>query len=200
MVHNIANRPALARRADTQSIWFDAIAHFDLHLQGPEESVDGIHPTRMPNPARPHILREHSLDGSQLRGPAKAAAPRARLGRVAASLRAAGRKVEDRGYDALIGATAIAKGLLLHTVNPDDFVDGISLVVDPAQAYENRELAGPGDLILVCPRGGGDPRIAGASYQRAEETADADSGAVADVAPEPSALTFCVDVECRRGG
>jgi hypothetical protein len=41
------------------------------------------------------------------------------------------------------------------------FEHGISLIVAPDPAYENWELSGPGDLNLVCPPGGGDPRIAG---------------------------------------
>lgn len=46
------------------------------------------------------------------------------FGRVAAGLRAAGRKRSARAYDALIAATAIANGLPVYTTNPDDF-DGI---------------------------------------------------------------------------
>jgi hypothetical protein len=38
--------------------------------------------------------------------------------------------------------------------------DGSSLVAGPDQRYENWGLAGPGALILACPPGGGDPRIA----------------------------------------
>jgi tRNA(fMet)-specific endonuclease VapC len=47
------------------------------------------------------------------------------FGRVAASLRHAGRKVQARAYDAMIAATAIASGLPLYTVNPADF-EGIA--------------------------------------------------------------------------
>jgi tRNA(fMet)-specific endonuclease VapC len=46
------------------------------------------------------------------------------FGRVAASLRDAGRKVPAHAYDAMIAATAIANGLPLYTVNSADF-DGI---------------------------------------------------------------------------
>ncbi|HWH98473.1 MAG TPA: type II toxin-antitoxin system VapC family toxin [Pseudolysinimonas sp.] len=46
-------------------------------------------------------------------------------GRVAADLRAAGRKASARAFDALIAATALAHELPLYTANPDDFV-GIS--------------------------------------------------------------------------
>ncbi|HEV7869791.1 MAG TPA: type II toxin-antitoxin system VapC family toxin [Modestobacter sp.] len=43
------------------------------------------------------------------------------FGRVAASLRSAGRKPAARAYDALIAAAAIAEGVPLYTCNPDDF-------------------------------------------------------------------------------
>jgi tRNA(fMet)-specific endonuclease VapC len=42
-------------------------------------------------------------------------------GRVAASLRSAGRKSSARAFDALIAATALAHNLPLYTANPDDF-------------------------------------------------------------------------------
>ncbi|MGH9152234.1 MAG: type II toxin-antitoxin system VapC family toxin [Acidimicrobiales bacterium] len=58
--------------------------------------------------------------------PFDAAAARA-YGRVAASLRRAGRKTTPRAFDALIAATAIANDLPLYTCNPRDF-DGISEV------------------------------------------------------------------------
>ncbi len=47
------------------------------------------------------------------------------FGRVAADLRAAGRKSAARAYDALIAATAIANGLPLYSANPSDF-EGIT--------------------------------------------------------------------------
>lgn len=43
------------------------------------------------------------------------------FGRIAAALRASGRKRRARAYDALIAAVAIANSLPLYTVNPDDF-------------------------------------------------------------------------------
>lgn len=43
------------------------------------------------------------------------------FGLVSADLRKAGRKVSARRFDALIAATAIANGLPLYTLNPDDF-------------------------------------------------------------------------------
>lgn len=49
-----------------------------------------------------------------------AAAPRT-FGRVAATLRRAGRKPAARAYDALIASVAIAQDLPLYTCNPQDF-------------------------------------------------------------------------------
>jgi tRNA(fMet)-specific endonuclease VapC len=43
------------------------------------------------------------------------------FGRVAASLRRAGRKTTARAYDAMIAATAIANDLPVYTCNPADF-------------------------------------------------------------------------------
>ena len=59
-----------------------------------------------------------------------AAAARA-FGPVAADLRRAGREPAARAYDALIAATAIANGLPLYTVNPDDYQGITSLTVIP---------------------------------------------------------------------
>jgi predicted nucleic acid-binding protein len=56
--------------------------------------------------------------------PFDSAAARA-FGRVAQSLRDAGRKPSVRAFDALIAATAISRDLPLHTCNPRDF-DGIA--------------------------------------------------------------------------
>ena len=64
--------------------------------------------------------------------PFDAAAARA-FGQVAADLRRAGRKTSARAYDALIAAIAIAHGLPLYTVNPDDFagIGQLKLVAIP---------------------------------------------------------------------
>lgn len=43
------------------------------------------------------------------------------FGRVAASLRGAGRKPAARAYDALIAAAALAENVPVYTCNPDDF-------------------------------------------------------------------------------
>lgn len=61
--------------------------------------------------------------------PFDAASARA-FGRVAASMRAAGRKPAARGFDALIAATALANGLPVYTTNAKDFegIDGLTVV------------------------------------------------------------------------
>ena len=55
------------------------------------------------------------------------------FGRVAASLRRAGRKTSARVYDTMIAATALAHDLPVYTCNPDDFagIDGLDVVVVP---------------------------------------------------------------------
>jgi tRNA(fMet)-specific endonuclease VapC len=58
------------------------------------------------------------------------------FGRVAASLRRAGRKTSARAYDAMIAATAIANGLPLYTCNPSDFtgIDELEVISVPLPA------------------------------------------------------------------
>lgn len=55
------------------------------------------------------------------------------FGRVAASLRRAGRKTHARAYDAMIAATAMSRELPIYTCNPSDFVgiDGLEVVTVP---------------------------------------------------------------------
>jgi len=53
------------------------------------------------------------------------------FGRVASSLRAAGRRPRARSFDALIAATSLAHGLPLYTCNPSDFVGIPDLEVIP---------------------------------------------------------------------
>ena len=68
--------------------------------------------------ARQARLQQAEADFDPL--PFDADAARA-FGRVAASLRYAGRKVRARTYDAMIAAIAMANRLPLYTVNPSDF-------------------------------------------------------------------------------
>ncbi len=55
------------------------------------------------------------------------------FGRVAASLRRAGRKTSARAYDAMIAATALANDLPVYTCNPADFsgIAGLEVVTVP---------------------------------------------------------------------
>jgi predicted nucleic acid-binding protein len=55
------------------------------------------------------------------------------FGRVAASLRRAGRTTQARAYDAMIAATALANGLAVYTCNPQDFagIDGLTVIAIP---------------------------------------------------------------------
>jgi tRNA(fMet)-specific endonuclease VapC len=83
--------------------------------------------------ARQAHLQQAEADFDPL--PFDAAAARA-FGRVATSLRRAGRKTAARAYDAMIAATAIAHDLPLYTCNPDDFtgIEGLQLVAVPQPA------------------------------------------------------------------
>lgn len=77
--------------------------------------------------ARQAHLQQAEADFEPL--PFDAQAARA-FGRVAASLRRAGRKTHARAYDAMIAATALANGLPVYTCNPNDFsgIDGLEVV------------------------------------------------------------------------
>jgi tRNA(fMet)-specific endonuclease VapC len=77
--------------------------------------------------ARQAHLQQAEADFDPL--PFDAAAARA-FGRVAASLRRAGRKPAARSYDAMIAATAVANDLPIYTANPDDFreIEGLEVV------------------------------------------------------------------------
>ena len=70
--------------------------------------------------------------------PFDAAAARS-YGRVAASLRNAGRKPQARAFDALIAATALSNSLPVYTCNPKDFdgIDGLTVnqVPHPNEAH-----------------------------------------------------------------
>jgi len=77
--------------------------------------------------ARQAHLQQAETDFDPL--PFDAAAARA-FGRVALSLRRAGRKPAARSYDAMIAATALANDLPIHTANAEDFrdIDGLDVV------------------------------------------------------------------------
>jgi tRNA(fMet)-specific endonuclease VapC len=74
--------------------------------------------TEQERAARQAVLQQAEADFEPL--PFDAAAARS-FGRVASALRRAGRKPRARSYDAMIAAVAIARGLVLHTADPDDF-------------------------------------------------------------------------------
>jgi predicted nucleic acid-binding protein len=78
--------------------------------------------------ARQAHLQQAEADFDPL--PFDAQAARA-FGRVAASLRRAGRKVNARAYDAMIAATALANDLPVYTCNPNDFIgiEGLEVVI-----------------------------------------------------------------------
>lgn len=86
--------------------------------------------TEQERAARQTVLQQAEADFDPL--PFDASAARA-FGRVAASLRRAGRKPQARAYDALIAAVAVANDLSVHTCNPDDFaaIDGLRVVAVP---------------------------------------------------------------------
>jgi tRNA(fMet)-specific endonuclease VapC len=80
--------------------------------------------------ARQSQLQQAEADFDPL--PFDASAARA-FGRVAASLRRAGRKTTARTYDAMIAATALANDMPVYTCNPMDFsgIDGLEVVAVP---------------------------------------------------------------------
>jgi tRNA(fMet)-specific endonuclease VapC len=80
--------------------------------------------------ARQAHLQQAETDFDPL--PFDAAAART-FGRVAASLRRAGRKTSARTYDAMIAATALANDLPVYTCNPDDFsgIDDLDVIAVP---------------------------------------------------------------------
>ena len=88
---------------------------------GPLVAADA--PERATRQAR---LQQAEADFDPL--PFDAAAARA-FGRIAASLRLAGRKAHARAYDAMIAAIAISNDLPLYTCNARDFehMDGLDL-------------------------------------------------------------------------
>ncbi len=83
--------------------------------------------------ARQAHLQQAEADFDPL--PFDAASARA-FALVSASLRAGGRKASARAFDALIAATALARGLPVYTANPDDFAGIEGLVVHPVVPSE----------------------------------------------------------------
>jgi tRNA(fMet)-specific endonuclease VapC len=83
--------------------------------------------------ARQAVLQQVEADFDPL--PFDDRAARA-FGRVAASLRAAGRKVRARSYDAMIAAIAVAHDLPLYTANAVDFegIDGLDVRAIPRRS------------------------------------------------------------------
>jgi predicted nucleic acid-binding protein len=80
--------------------------------------------------ARQAHLQQAEADFDPL--PFDAASARA-FGRVAASLRQAGRKPAARAYDAMIAAIALANDLPIYTFKPSDFagIEGLEVVAVP---------------------------------------------------------------------
>ena len=79
---------------------------------------------------RQAVLQQAEADFVPL--PFDDAAARA-FGQVAAQLRRQGRKPAARAYDALIAASALSRGLPVHTCNPGDFagIEGLEVVPVP---------------------------------------------------------------------
>jgi len=92
--------------------------------------------------ARQAHLQQAEADFDPL--PFDAQAARA-FGRVAASLRRAGRKPSARAYDAMIAAIALANSLPVYTCNPGDFagIDGLEVVTVPVPDPSNSPQAPP---------------------------------------------------------
>jgi tRNA(fMet)-specific endonuclease VapC len=114
----------LGRLADTQSLpdepVISAITLAELSV-GPH-----LAKTDAERAARQAHLQQAEADFEPL--PFDASCARA-FGRVAASLRSAGRKPAARAYDALIAATAMAHALPVYTCNPSDFTSIMGLEV-----------------------------------------------------------------------
>ena len=74
------------------------------------------------------------------------------FGRVAASLRRAGRKTQARAYDAMIAATALANDLPVYTCNPRDFAG-----IDGLFRFRNDGTNERGLAVMKVTTGGGVP-------------------------------------------
>ncbi len=96
--------------------------------------------------ARQAHLQQAEADFDPL--PFDAAAARA-FGRVAASLRRAGRKPAARAYGAMIAAIAVANDLPVYTCNPEDFagvddLEVVALPIPPARRSSKTRRQGAG--------------------------------------------------------
>ena len=83
--------------------------------------------SRVERAARQALLQQAEADFDAI--PFDDAAARA-FGRVAASMRRAGRQVRARSYEAMIAAIALAHDMPLYTCNPGDFqgIEGLRVV------------------------------------------------------------------------
>ncbi len=88
----------------------------------------GPHAARDPKERSVRQARLQQVEADFEPIPFDASAARA-YGRVAASLREAGRKPSARAFDAMIAAVAIARDLPVYTCNPADFVGIENLTV-----------------------------------------------------------------------
>lgn len=93
----------------------------------------------MANDDTERVERQRHLQDAELNFapplPFDGAAARA-FAQVAAAMRRQGRKVSARSFDAMIAAIAIATGLPLYTLDPDDYanIDGLQVMAVPPPA------------------------------------------------------------------
>ena len=109
-----------APRAPSKSRWWSPRGSVGDDRLRPTAVGPLVARTEPERAARQAHLQQAEADFDPL--PFDAAAARA-FGRVAASLRWAGRKHQARAYDAMVAAVAVANDLPLYTSNPDDVAD-----------------------------------------------------------------------------
>ena len=119
LLGRIADPGALPEEALISTVTLAELSVGPLVARSPEERA-----------ARQAHVQQAEADFDPL--PFDAPAARA-FGRVAASLRASGRKPQARAFDAMIAAVALANTLPLYTCNPADFarIDDLSVVTVP---------------------------------------------------------------------
>lgn len=119
LLHRLADASALPTEPLITAVTLAELAVGPLVAQSVSEAA-----------ARQAHLQQAEADFTPL--PFDADAARA-FGRVAASLRRAGRKATARTYAAMIGATALANDLPVYTCNPGDFegIDDLEIVAIP---------------------------------------------------------------------